>query len=350
MLDIIFDPRFYGGVDYRVLSEKGLTYTYLTGKGMRETYNLSKNLLNINFSNDLLKKSLEHNNKIKKYKIPNLTFSNVFEKWGELIEIFDEFDYVYRFYEQPYQQALEEVVLKKCKDKSEAVELFKNPSLSKKMGFNGKEIYALNLLIDMGKLKLKIHDNAESFVRSLEIFGKFLAKKYDLSLNQALSLRKKEFESALKGKRPNVNLMNERLKGFALIPINKKWQCFFGKEYLFWKNRIEKDQPKIIKGDVSYRGKIRGKAVIHLDWIGTVSIPKGSVLVCGMTNPQIVPFLKNAAAIVTDEGGLTCHAAIISRELKIPCIVGTGNATRLIKDGDLVEVDAEKGVVKIINK
>jgi len=69
-----------------------------------------------------------------------------------------------------------------------------------------------------------------------------------------------------------------------------------------------------------------------------------------MTNPQIVPFLKNASAIVADEGGLTCHAAIISRELKIPCIVGTGNGTRLIKKGDLIEVDANKGEVKIIKK
>ena len=63
-----------------------------------------------------------------------------------------------------------------------------------------------------------------------------------------------------------------------------------------------------------------------------------------------MPFLKNASAIVTDEGGLTCHAAIISRELKIPCIVGTGNATKVLKDGDLVEVDANKGIVKILKR
>ena len=61
---------------------------------------------------------------------------------------------------------------------------------------------------------------------------------------------------------------------------------------------------------------------------------------------NIVPYLKNASAIATDEGGLTCHAAIISRELKIPCIIGTKISTKVLKDGDLVEVDAEKGVVR----
>jgi pyruvate, water dikinase len=60
--------------------------------------------------------------------------------------------------------------------------------------------------------------------------------------------------------------------------------------------------------------------------------------------------MKKAAAIVTDVGGITCHAAIISRELKIPCVIGTKVATKVIKDGDIVEVDATKGTVKIIGK
>ena len=64
----------------------------------------------------------------------------------------------------------------------------------------------------------------------------------------------------------------------------------------------------------------------------------------------MVPLLKNVVAIVTDEGGLTSHAAIISRELKIPCIIGTSNATQILKDGDEVEVDANNGIIKILKK
>ncbi len=60
--------------------------------------------------------------------------------------------------------------------------------------------------------------------------------------------------------------------------------------------------------------------------------------------------MRKAKAIVTDEGGVTCHAAIVSRELKIPCIVGTKIATRVLKDGDLVEVDADKAVIKILKR
>ena len=74
----------------------------------------------------------------------------------------------------------------------------------------------------------------------------------------------------------------------------------------------------------------------------------GDILVSIATRPEMLPVMKKAAAIVTDEGGITCHAAIVSRELKIPCIVGTQTATSVLKDGDKVEVDTEKGVVKTL--
>ena len=69
-----------------------------------------------------------------------------------------------------------------------------------------------------------------------------------------------------------------------------------------------------------------------------------------MTRQDFVPMMRKAIAIVTDEGGITCHAAIISRELKKPCLVGTEIATKMIKDGDLIEVNADKGLVKLISR
>ena len=72
------------------------------------------------------------------------------------------------------------------------------------------------------------------------------------------------------------------------------------------------------------------------------------VLVTSMTRPEMVVAMEKAAAIVTDEGGITSHAAIVSRELKIPCIIGTKVATKILKNGDLVEVDAFKGIVRKI--
>jgi pyruvate,water dikinase len=74
-------------------------------------------------------------------------------------------------------------------------------------------------------------------------------------------------------------------------------------------------------------------------------LASGDVLVTHMTSPDWVPLMRRAAAIVTDSGGMTCHAAIVSRELGIPCVVGTGEATRTLRDGELVTVDATHGVV-----
>jgi len=74
---------------------------------------------------------------------------------------------------------------------------------------------------------------------------------------------------------------------------------------------------------------------------------RGDVLVTKMTDPDWVPYMKLASAIVTDEGGLTAHAAIVARELGIPAVVGTGNATSVLKDGMLVTVDGSRGVVML---
>ena len=69
-----------------------------------------------------------------------------------------------------------------------------------------------------------------------------------------------------------------------------------------------------------------------------------------MTRPEFVHLMRTAKGIITDEGGIACHAAIVSRELGKPCIIGTKIATKVLKDGDLVEVDANKGIVKILKK
>jgi len=72
------------------------------------------------------------------------------------------------------------------------------------------------------------------------------------------------------------------------------------------------------------------------------------VIVSPMTSPDLMPALRRCVAIVTNFGGMTCHAAIVAREFNIPCIVGINNATEIIKDDELVEVDANSGVVRIL--
>ena len=105
-----------------------------------------------------------------------------------------------------------------------------------------------------------------------------------------------------------------------------------------------------LRGQVGSKGRISGIVKIVKDASLVVDFNLGNILVTGMTRPEFVPLMRIAGAIVTDEGGITCHAAIVSRELKIPCIIGTKVATKVLKDGDMVDVDADNGIVRIIEK
>ena len=112
---------------------------------------------------------------------------------------------------------------------------------------------------------------------------------------------------------------------------------------------FEKEKQKECKGFIAnapvqkYQGEVQIILNPHKE-----KFKKGRILVTTMTRPDFAPILRQAAAIITDEGGITCHAAIVSREFGIPCIIGTKIATKTFKDGDIVEVDFKKGVIKKI--
>lgn len=105
---------------------------------------------------------------------------------------------------------------------------------------------------------------------------------------------------------------------------------------------------KELKGRPAFHGKVQGVVRIVLTQQEFHKIKKGDILVAPNTRPEYVPIMKIAGAIVSEEGGLTCHTAIVSRELKIPAIVGVQGAIAALKDGDQVEVDAFKGTVRKI--
>jgi len=106
-----------------------------------------------------------------------------------------------------------------------------------------------------------------------------------------------------------------------------------------------KDSSIITRGSCASKGIVKGIARVILSPNEYQRFKQGDILITSMTTPDYSMILQNAAAIVTDEGGLTCHAAIISRELGIPCITGTKNATKRIADGEVIKVDADKGTV-----
>lgn len=104
----------------------------------------------------------------------------------------------------------------------------------------------------------------------------------------------------------------------------------------------------VVNGQTACQGYAKGIARIVLDVSQFDRFNEGEILVTGMTRPEFLPLMKKAAGIVTNEGGITCHAAIVSRELGKPCIIGTKNATTRIPDGAMVEVRANHGTVRIL--
>jgi len=102
----------------------------------------------------------------------------------------------------------------------------------------------------------------------------------------------------------------------------------------------------LLKGINASLGRAKGAAAVVLCADDLPKVKKGDVMITVTTHPDYVPAMNRACAIVTDEGGMTCHAAIVAREMKKPCIVGTKNATKVFKDRDVVEVDADKGIVR----
>ncbi|MFC1621835.1 PEP-utilizing enzyme [Patescibacteria group bacterium] len=149
-------------------------------------------------------------------------------------------------------------------------------------------------------------------------------------------------------------LINKRRVGFVNITWKGKTRVISGVKDIIQaieQYNIRAEDPtirKVVKGNPACRGKVTGTVKVVKKLSELEKVTKGDILVARMTTPDYMIAINRAAAIVTDEGGITCHAAIVSREYNLPCIVGTRNATHILGDGDLVEVDADEGIVRVV--
>jgi len=154
----------------------------------------------------------------------------------------------------------------------------------------------------------------------------------------------------------DLDVVNQIQKFHVCLPNdNGTIATLFGKEAEMFSNKVKraihsKDvvHSKRIKGECACRGESEGIVKVVNVPADMHKMKYGDILVSTATTPSIVPAMKRASAIITDEGGLTCHAAIVSRELNIPCIIGTKIATQALKDGDEVKVSATRGIIKKI--
>jgi phosphohistidine swiveling domain-containing protein len=105
-----------------------------------------------------------------------------------------------------------------------------------------------------------------------------------------------------------------------------------------------------LRGQTAMAGKVKGIVRVLKRKAEIPLLQEGEILVTAMTTPDYLPAMYKATAFITDEGGITCHAAIVARELKKPCVIGTKFATEILKNGDAIEVDADAGVVRILSR
>lgn len=212
--------------------------------------------------------------------------------------------------------------------------------------------------LQMVKRFVYIKDARDDFRRQgvfyARSFFKELARRMKIQIEDVSFLQQSEITDFLTDKlKINQKVISDRKTGFVLyLDKDYKLICLTGKNvdqavkefHLLTKKKAV----KLITGMVASRGMVSGKVVIVKGIKDLHKVKIGDILVAVTTHPDFVPAMRRAAAIITDEGGITSHAAIVSREFGIPCIVGTKNATSLFKDGDLIEVDAIAGKIKLI--
>ncbi|MBI5225611.1 hypothetical protein HY994_00030 [Candidatus Micrarchaeota archaeon] len=186
----------------------------------------------------------------------------------------------------------------------------------------------------------------------LDGFFKHVARQFGISPTQARFHTSEELLAILRGQQdPDPTRANRRYKECFFSTYKGKIEVIDGPDAAKLAAQIRRPQVLAtdqIKGTCACPGTASGtvKVVNTVEEAGKVL--QGDILVSYATNPELVSAMRKASAIVTDMGGLTCHAAIVSRELNIPCVIGTKNATALLKDGDFVEVKADDGVVRKI--
>jgi phosphohistidine swiveling domain-containing protein len=195
-----------------------------------------------------------------------------------------------------------------------------------------------------------VYSDTERFFRGI---AAVIAERSGYATNALTCLTQDEFEKYLEaGVLPLESALAERYDASALSFEDGQQSLLLGVQVEEAEKQIEAafaGEANFLKGTVAYPGVAKGKICVVLDPQIAGEFRDGDILVTGMTRPEFVPLIKRASGVITDAGGVLCHAAITARELKKPCVVGTQVATKILQTGNLVELDATKGTIKIIN-
>jgi phosphohistidine swiveling domain-containing protein len=217
------------------------------------------------------------------------------------------------------------------------------------------------LLAKVGHQRLRMRiDGWMPLYETIKALIRVIAERYNYAYDLVRFCTVDELIRLARGAPIAMRRLEQRREVFLLVYEHPETHILHGTnaEKMF-ATLVEKEEygnMREVKGTVAMKGKISGR-VLLFQWgddmsekLGSIQKGEKVVLVTGQTRPQLMPLIAKCAAIVTDEGGITSHSAIVSRELGIPCIVGTKVATRMFKDNDLIEVDAFEGIAKLIKR
>lgn len=242
--------------------------------------------------------------------------------------------------------------IKETRDKIKKIqdEIFKSSILSRATVRLSQFVSEANFQKDNIRLNLNHYCHF-----GLKKLFKEIARRFKIAENEVCCLSPEDITEFLKSGEVSggmKKIIKLRKRAYYFLIQDGKVRKAIGEEALNLINKFSKQEKlsaEEINGQVAYGGKVKGNVLIALK-VEDIDerVVENKILVVPMTTPEFVPFLPKVKAIITDEGGITCHAAIVSREMRKPCIIGTKIATKVLKDGDLVEVDAEKGVVKLV--
>jgi len=331
--------------------------------GAREEIEFLEVLKAISYDDDAKKifVSLENYNKIPDGLNKNITnkIQDHFEKWRWM-----KFDYMGPAYDIDYflqiwaglihqeidvNKELKERKGRLAEVKKERADLFEKLKIDKKY----QRIY--DIAADIANLKGYRKDCSFHGFYAMDPILREAAKRLYLSINQIQLLPFWELEDILiKGKAVDLAEINRRKKMVVLVCRGDEYRLISGdeaQEFYDSKNIEEIKVDKNVKelnGTCACSGQAKGTVKIVNKPEEMEKMNQGDVMVSHTTFPSLVPAMKKASAIITEDGGITCHAAIVAREMNTPCITGIKTATKVLSDGMTIEVDADNGVVTIL--
>ena len=311
-----------------------------------------------------LKKEVAEFVKKNNRNIGNLSDKELYDVFIKLFQYFSQFVKKYRYLEphiiKNWEDGAIDIIKQVIPDKNPELVLSDILSSGGNLQEKLQELHLIkqrDIFVILDKIA-KIRFQAKTTDESLASFSEEIlietAKRTLIAVSQISHMGRDELHKALVN-RADIDLykINMRAHGFGLEIKNGTFSILSQNRYKqIIKQERAKSRVDVLKGTTAYPGKVVGTARVtpllstpdeYREYIQ--SLTDEDIVVAAMTSPELTASFKKVCGVITDEGGLMSHAALISRETKTPCVIGTKYATRFLKEGEKILLDADSGIV-----